>query len=412
MFRWLVILFLLCAIPAQAATAADTTSLEAFASLPRIVSVQLSPSGQQLALLRNQDGKSMLVTQTVAGQDSRVVVTTDNGEHVINWFTWVNDERMVVSLQVAAVSGKAEQQDTRLLAVNRDGSQQKSDLLKSSSFLFAPKHVPQFQDRIIGDLPDDSRHVLMQLDFERPLSPDVYKVDVYSGERTIVETNPGLHTGVRNVSNWVVDREGKVRAGVGQDRTTVRVIAKAPGSDSWREFAEYDLTKETGPYPLGFDEDPRWLYVRDMHRGRTSIFKIDTADPGADRILVATDPKCDLLGDLVYSRWRRKVVGVRYGAEDQRVLFWDFDAQRLQARVDRALPGRTNIVHSTNGDGHLHIVKSGGVAHPPNGTYSMNGTATWPNWAMPMKASPRCVPSCRNRSGCWLGTGKRCRCSW
>ena len=365
MFRWLVIVLLFCATPVHAQTTAGVPSLEAFASLPRIVSIQLSPSGQHLGVLRNQDGKSMLVTQTVTGQDPHVVVTTDNRESIINWFTWANDERLLVSIRIVAARDKVDQQETRLLAVNRDGSQQKPDLLKSSSLLFGPKHVPQFQDRIIGDIPNDPRHVLMQLDFERPLSPDVYKVDVYNGERTIIETNPGLHPGVRNVLNWVVDREGKVRAGVGQSQTSIRVIVKPPGTDSWRDFADYDLAKETGPYPLGFDEDPRWLYVRDMHRGRASIFKIDATDPGGDRMLVATDPKSDLMGDLVYSRWRRKVVGVRYGAEDQRILFWDFDAQRLQARVDRALAGRTNIVHSTNGDGHLHIVKSGGMAQPP-----------------------------------------------
>ncbi len=365
MFRWFVILVLFWATPLHAERPVGTPSLEAFASLPRLLSIQLSPSGRYLAVLRNEDGQSLLVTQTVAGQDPHVVATTDNRDDIINWFTWANDERLLVSVRFAATPGRVESQETRLLAVNRDGSQQKPDLLKSASFLFGPKHVPQFQDRIIGDIPDDSRHVLMQLDIERPNSPDVYKVDVYTGERTIVETNPGLHPGDRNVLNWVVDREGKVRAGVGQSRTSVRVIVKPPGTDSWRDFADYDLAKETGPYPLGFDEDPRWLYVRDMHRGRASIFKVDTADPAADRILVATDPKSDLMGDLVYSRWRRKVVGVRYGAEDQRVLFWDFDAQRLQARVDRALAGRTNIVHSTNGDGHLHIVKAGGVAHPP-----------------------------------------------
>jgi dipeptidyl aminopeptidase/acylaminoacyl peptidase len=46
-------------------------------------------------------------------------------------------------------------------------------------------------------------------------------------------------------------------------------------------------------------------------------------------------------------------------------LFWDFDAQRLQARIDRASPGRVNVIHSSSDDGRLHIVRSAGFVYPP-----------------------------------------------
>ena len=46
-------------------------------------------------------------------------------------------------------------------------------------------------------------------------------------------------------------------------------------------------------------------------------------------------------------------------------MFWDFDAQRLQARIDRAIPGRVNVIHSSSDDGRLHVVKSSSTAHPP-----------------------------------------------
>ena len=169
----------------------------------------------------------------------------------------------------------------------------------------------------------------------------------------------------RDVLQWIADRAGQVRVGVGQFHTTVRVIFRAPESSLWRDLTEYDLAKETGLMPLAFDADPAWLYVRDQHRGRAAIFKINLADPMADRVLVASDPKFDLAGELVYAPGKRKIVGVRYSEEDQRVLFWDFDAQRLQARIDRAVPGLANVIHSSSDDGRLHVVRSAGPAHPP-----------------------------------------------
>jgi hypothetical protein len=135
--------------------------------------------------------------------------------------------------------------------------------------------------------------------------------------------------------------------------------------------------KKRASCPLAFDADPAWLYVRDQHRGKAAIFKLNVMDRAADRILVVADPKFDLNGELVYAPGRKKVVGVRYSATDERVLFWDYDAQRLQARIDRAIPGTVNIIHSSSDDGRLHVVKSSGAAHPHTGRFSTNATAAW-----------------------------------
>lgn len=354
-------------VPVSADSGPPAPPVEAFASLPRIASIQLSPSGRHLAVLRHHEGKTYLDTQTVTGQDAHRVVSTGNQEYVITWFRWANDERVLVSLRVADTGEGIDTQDTRLLAVNRDGTQQNGNLLRVSSFpsIFGKKHFPQFQDQLVGTIPGDPRHVLIALDIERPWSPDVYTMDVYSGERTLVQTNPGLQPGVGNVLQWIADREGRLRVGVGQFGTTVRVIYKVPESTLWRELVEYDLAKETGLLPLAFDADPDWLYVRDQHQGKAAIFKMNVADRRVDRVLVAADAQHDLTGELVYAPGRKKVVGVRYSAADERVLFWDFDAQRLQARIDRAIPGRVNVIHSSSDDGRLHVVKSSGAAHPP-----------------------------------------------
>jgi hypothetical protein len=300
MYGLLSILLLLGPASVHAESTATPPPTEAFAALPRIASIQLSPSGTYLAVLRNQSGNTLLMTRSVSGQDPHVAVTTDNREYVITWFRWVNDERLLVGIRFSQTRGGGEAQETRLLAVNRDGTQENDNLLKQTSFsIFGKKHVPQFQDRLVGSIPGDLRHVLIAVDMERPLSPDVYKVDIYSGERSLVQTNPGLQPGPRTVTQWIADRRGQVRVGVAQFHHTVRVIVRAQESNVWRDLAEYDLAHETGLMPLAFDADPAWLYVRDQHRGRAAVFKINLADPAADRILVASDPKYDLTGDLV-----------------------------------------------------------------------------------------------------------------
>ena len=351
---------------AESGSASPPTA--AFAALPRIESIQLSPSGRHLAVLRNHEGQTFLDTQTVTGQDLHRVISTDNRDYIVTWFRWVNDERLLVSVRFAATRDGIDSIETRLMAVNRDGTEQIPNLFKQSTFpsLFGKKHFPQFQDRLVGTIPGDQRHVLLALDLEHPNAPDVYKVDVYSGDRQLIQANPSTQPDPRVILHWIADRAGTVRAGVGQYQTAVHAIFRQPESSLWRELADYDLAKETGLVPLAFDADPAWLYVRDQHRGKAAIFKLSVMDRAADRILVVADPKFDLNGELVYAPGRKKVVGVRYSATDERVLFWDYDAQRLQARIDRAIPGTVNIIHSSSDDGRLHVVKSSGAAHSPH----------------------------------------------
>ncbi len=350
---------------AESGSASPPTA--AFAALPRIESIQLSPSGRHLAVLRNHEGQTFLDTQTVTGQDLHRVISTDNRDYIVTWFRWVNDERLLVSVRFAATRDGIDSIETRLMAVNRDGTEQIPNLFKQSAFpsLFGKKHFPQFQDRLVGTIPGDLRHVLLALDLEHPNAPDVYKVDVYSGDRQLIQANPSSQPDPRVILQWIADRAGTVRAGVGQYQTAVHAIFRQPESSLWRELADYDLAKETGLVPLAFDADPAWLYVRDQHRGKAAIFKLNLLDRSMDRVLVVADPKFDLNGELVYAPGRKKVVGVRYSAADDRVLFWDYDAQRLQARIDRALPGSVNVIHSSSDDGRLHVVKSGGAVHPP-----------------------------------------------
>ncbi|MFO0720823.1 MAG: hypothetical protein U0319_08830 [Nitrospira sp.] len=362
-----VLLLVWSMVPVYAEPGSAPLPTAAFASLPRIESIQLSPSGRHLAVLRNHEGQTFLDTQAVTGQDVHRVVSTDNREYIITWFRWVNDERLLVSIRFAATRDGIDSIETRLMAVNRDGTEQTPNLFKQSSFpsIFGKKHFPQFQDRLVGTIPGDPKHILLALDLEHPNAPDVYKVDVYSGDRQLIQANPSSKPDRSAILHWIADRAGTVRAGVGQFQTAVHAIVRQPESTLWRELADYDLAKETGLVPLAFDADPAWLYVRDQHRGKTAIFKLNVMDRAADRVLVVADPKFDLNGELVYAPGRKKVVGVRYSAADERVLFWDFDAQRLQARIDRAIPGTVNVIHSSSDDGRLHVVKSSGAAQPP-----------------------------------------------
>lgn len=339
--------------------------LKAFASLPQVQSMALSPSGTSLALLQNIEDHTYLVTTTHDGKARRKLFESDNKKFSIRWFDWVNDERLIIGVVVADVTygleGPFRWTQTRLLAVNRDGSELKTDLVIPSDDIrgLSRDHVPQLQDRIIGKIPGDNRSVLIALDLAHQTYPDVYKLDVYTGRRELIERS------TYGIRDWMADRQGGVRLGTAVEGTIVHILVKPVGQDRWQTLRKYDALREPDMTPLGFDEDPNRLFVAQPLDGRTAVYSIDISEPHAPPILRASHATYDIEGDLIYSSWLKHVVGVRSRLDESASIYWNPMAKELQRRVDLALPGRINEIRNSSRNGRRHIVVSSHATQPP-----------------------------------------------
>jgi len=338
--------------------------LKAFAFLPQVRTMALSPSGTYVAFVQNTDDKTYLVTTTHDGKARRMLFESDNKKYSLRWFRWVNDERLIVGVVVADVAyglgGPFRWTQTRLLAVNRDGSDLKTDLVMSSGDIrgLSREHVPQLQDRVIGKIPGDSRSVLIALDLKTPTYPDVYKLDVYTGQRELIE---GSTYGIRS---WMADRQGVVRLGTAVEGTIVHILVKPAGQDRWQTLRKYDALREPELIPLGFDEDPNVLFVRQPLDGRAAVYSLNISQPHLPAKLFASHASYDIEGGLVYSVWLKQAVGVRYQADEFASIYWNPEAKELQMRLDLALPGRMNAIYSSSQDGRRHIVTSSHATQP------------------------------------------------
>jgi hypothetical protein len=315
--------------------------LKAFASLPQVQSMALSPSGTSLALLQNIEDHTYLVTTTHDGKARRKLFESDNKKFSIRWFDWVNDERLIIGVVVADVTygleGPFRWTQTRLLAVNRDGSELKTDLVIPSDDIrgLSRDHVPQLQDRIIGKIPGDNRSVLIALDLAHQTYPDVYKLDVYTGRRELIERS------TYGIRDWMADRQGGVRLGTAVEGTIVHILVKPVGQDRWQTLRKYDALREPDMTPLGFDEDPNRLFVAQPLDGRTAVYSIDISEPHAPPILRASHATYDIEGDLIYSSWLKHVVGVRSRLDESASIYWNPDGERTAAQ-GRSGPSWTN----------------------------------------------------------------------
>jgi len=338
--------------------------LKAFASLPLVRTMELSPSGTYLASIQNVGSKTYLVTTTHDGKDLRRLFECNNVAYFLNWFQWINDDRLLIGVYVVDVKigGMSDLKwiQTRVLAINRDGTDLQTDLIPPDfdGRAFRYGDTPQIQDSVIGTIPGDDRAVLIALDLKSSTYPDVFKLNVYTGERELVERN------IYGIRDWTADRQGVIRLGTAVDGTIIHHLVKPPGSDEWRTLSKFDVTRETGMTPLGFDEDPNILFVRQPLEGRAAVYRLDLSKPASPPQLLASHPVYDVEGDMIYAPWLKHVVGTHYRTDGREIVYWDPAAKELQTRIDLALPRRANTIYSSSKDGRRHVLASGHSTQP------------------------------------------------
>jgi hypothetical protein len=117
-----------------AALAAGKLPLEAFAMLPVVKTMELSPDGRKVALLVNNEGTSTILVQKLGKADGRKtsIMSTDNKQYSFKWFQWVSNDRIIVATlfpskrrnqNTAGTIGGTDTNETRLLSAKADGSQ-------------------------------------------------------------------------------------------------------------------------------------------------------------------------------------------------------------------------------------------------------------------------------------------------
>jgi dipeptidyl aminopeptidase/acylaminoacyl peptidase len=351
------VLGLLCADSMAAADARP--SMDAFFSGPHLRQAYISPDGRFLALVTELDSRE---TVTVVDRHRKTppmpVVVPDADDHVsIDWCNWVNDTRLLCSLlavndrPVLNLPGWPVSQqgkfhpETRLLAVNADGSQPKP-LLKGRVPTWAT-----IRDRIIDWTPDDPRTVMINLPDGSSATMQAYSLDVYSGSLKLVER------GKFHVAGFRTDGKGNVRLATGLDLEDekYRVYAKLLGKGEWNLVLETKYSP-LGDYfsPIAVIPDTDDMYATRPHNGFRALWKVDLAGKREPELLYAAD---DREVSPIFGEGHR-FLGVMFIKDRVHAHFVDEEAELLQAIADKSLPGRINTLQDFTRDMQTAVVRS------------------------------------------------------
>jgi dipeptidyl aminopeptidase/acylaminoacyl peptidase len=259
---------------------AAVPTIEAFFQGAQIRSVSISPDGKWLAMMVTAEGKNFVAVKdrTSPTPATPVLASNDRDNFEPSWCRWANNERLLCSF-----TGRERDKYlhkvfpvTRLVAVNRDGSQQKQ-LLQNP---FAPSG--QLNDRIIDWTPEDPRTVLIEK-YSPQAGLRVLKLDIYSGKANPYESNNEY------IGHFGTDGHGNVRLGWGRVDMTNYYFAKLKGESKWRRLARVNtLSSDEAFTPIAVIAGTNYAYATRDHEGRSALWKIDLADKEDPQLVFAS----------------------------------------------------------------------------------------------------------------------------
>jgi dipeptidyl aminopeptidase/acylaminoacyl peptidase len=326
-------------------------SIDDFFRHDRYAGLTLSPNGQFIAALAPVNGRRNVAVLNLKAGSAAVI--TSLRERDVRTVRWINNERLVFDL-IDLQSGLGEQRPSGLFAINRDGKEARELVPASVASPGSAKFVYR-PTLFLSSLPDSNDILVMATD-RTVESFDVYRMDTYTGRKTLVTfSNPGF------VYSWLLDSKRVPRLAVcgveGTTRTAIHYRASA--DEPWIKLAEFDGLNNEGFDPLAFGPDDTLYAASRAGSDKAAIYTYDLKgnrlgerqiahkdyDFGYGNRTLSGD-LTELLGNrnfnLIFDANKKKLVGARQYAEREEFFWFDEEWSRLHAMVNGALPQRIN----------------------------------------------------------------------
>jgi dipeptidyl aminopeptidase/acylaminoacyl peptidase len=369
------------ALPAGAQVA-PTQDLEAklFGARESATGVDVSPDGSRIVFIAPApNAAAVAMTADLAtGQVKPFLTSTRSGER-LRWCEFVTNERLICQFSVIISDTGMLIPFTRLMAVNRDGSNPRQ-LGQKASFYDAT--LRQFDGEIVDWLPGEGGAVLMARSFvpetgrsdtrvmRRAEGLGVDRIDTATLKATGVEApRPG-------VSWYMTDGRGNVRLmRMEEERADMltgrsKYLYRTEGSRSWKELTAYVEADDF--QPLAIDASINALYALKPLDGRQALYRIKLTEPTTTE-LAASHPRVDI-DQVVRSRTGQRVVGYGFAEEKREVVHLDPEYKALAHSLRTAMKLPILEFGSASEDGNKLIVFGGSDADP--GRYYLFDKAT------------------------------------
>ncbi len=309
--RTLILPFLMTTLVVGADAQAPLIPLNDFFRNPEKVAFRISPDGKHLAFMQPWENRLNIFVQEI-GKTEEVQVTFSKERDIQGYF-WKNDNRLVF------LQDKGGNENFHLFAVDKDGKNQKELTVGDD-----------VRAEIIDDLFENENEMIVGLNKRNPEFYDAYRININTGELTMVGENPG------NITGWQTDNAGVIRIATTTDGINAGVLYRNSEKEPFSELITTNFKESFSPLYFDFD-DKTLLVASNIGRDRTSIVRFDPISKKEITTLFE-HPEVDV-SSVLRSRKRKLITGVAYETDKSHYHFFDKQREELQKKLDKRFPG-------------------------------------------------------------------------
>jgi dipeptidyl aminopeptidase/acylaminoacyl peptidase len=277
---------------------------------PERIGFQISEDGQTISFLAPYEHRLNLFVQARGAAEARRI--TSETDRSIAEYLWKGSDRL---LYLKDFGGD---ENFHLFSVDKDGKQAR-DLTP-----FAKVRV-QMVDHL-WDSPDE---VLIGMNKRNPEVFDVYRLNVVTGDLELAAENPG------NITDWVVDHDGRVRAAVTTDGVNRTLLYRETETNAFTKTLTTDFRVQLDPQLFTFDNQ-LLIAISNLHRDKAAVVKLDPRT-GREMEVLQSHPDYDIRG-VSYSRKRKVLTEAAFYSWKPDRRFFDAHTEQLYDRLKKLLP--------------------------------------------------------------------------
>ena len=283
---------------------------------------ELSPSGEYISYMAPyKDRMNVFVSARTGGEAVRV---TSETERNVAGYMWANNHTILF------LKDNKGDENYQLFGVEHDGSGQR-----------AFTAIPGVRTTIIDDLPDIENQVIIGTNQRNPEVFDPYRLNLETGELTLLALNPG------NIQEWMTDHNGELRVAEAiVDGVNTQILYRKSEKEEFSPVLTTNF-KENVSF-LTFTPDNRDVYaITNLGRDKTQLVMMDPETCQEIKTIYWND-QYDISG-VNYSEAKGKLTHAAYrGHKKTERFFFDHDTDVMYKRLAKSLDGYQFGITSSN----------------------------------------------------------------
>ena len=297
---------------------------------------QLSPDGSYISYMAPYKDRLNVFVRRVAETDEHAIRITNETERSVAGYMWADNQRLLY------MKDSAGDENYQLYGVHRDGSDDR-----------AYTAFDGVRTSLIDDLEEQQGVVMIGMNKRNPEVFDPYRLNIETGELTLLAENPG------NIQGWMTDHDGRLRVATAiVDGVNTQILYRDTEDEPFKPVLTTNF-RDVVSF-MEFTPDNKEVYAAtNLHRDKTILVRMNPAT--CEELEVLYENERYDIASISYSRKRKKLLSVYCTGHKEPVRhYFDAEEEQLRQRIKAHFPNQRYGIADTDKAEANYLIYVGG----------------------------------------------------